>query len=647
MIRKLCTLTLSFIFAINACIAQQVIFKENFDHMPGLGLSNGWLTTATGAVGWRTSDMYNLYCSYSYIPQYKYWAKVAAISGCYGDKGGPRNNRNVLAYTKAINLAIPHPAAFLKFDSYFNKMLVVSTHEKATVEISTNDGSSWNVLYEVPAGSTPDSFATWYLNLSQYIGYNNVRIGFRYSDQGMNQKFGGWAIDNIEIYRPDQKDLALEIFSPTDSMLKYTTVNNAIIHTGTVMNKGIDTIHSFVVNYKRDNGYTLSDTITATLPPLSKYHFSHAIPDTIGKAGNIDITAWVETTGDLNTTNDTVFTKVHGAYFMPDKLVAVEEGTGTWNMFAPMGYVFLNTLNSDYNACLVSIHSSDPMDLKPYSDYFYSINYSTPHFFMIDRKAATETSFFNTFHKHSKHFGFADLELHGNFAGDWIDIGVAVKPAIDMTGDFRLLLVLTEDGVKGTGKGWEQENMHYTGGRNGTMGGYENKPDPVPAQDMTYNYVARMAYPGPDGGKTFATELKHNGSYFHKFNLKLDPAWDKNRLRAIVMLLRNDDTLILNSNKLNYFLSVASRSSEDINTGIYPNPAHLYTRLQFESTGQEKADVFVTDVSGRRLFQLQIPDTKAGINTLDIPTADFPTGLYIINILTPKTKHALKLHVMH
>lgn len=642
--KKLCTLAL-FIFAINSITAQQVLFKENFNHMPGLGLSNGWTTTATGAVGWRASDMYNLYCSYSYIPQYAYWEKVAAISGCYGDKGGPRNNRDVLASTKSINLAIPIGGAFLKFDSYFNKLLVAGIAEKATVEISTDNGQSWNVIMDVPAGRTQDSFATFYLNISQYIGYNNVRIGFRYSDAGMNQKLGGWALDNIELFHPEQKDLALEVFSPTDSMAKYALINNTFIHTGTVMNKGLDTIHSFVVKYRRGNSYELTDTITATIPPLTKYDFAHKIPDTVTQHGNIDITAWVETAGDLNNKNDTLRTKIHGAHFMPKKLVAIEEGTGTWNMYAPQGYVYFNTIHSDNEACLISIHSTDPMDMKPYSDYFYGINYSTPHFFMIDRKPVGPAAFFNTFHKHQKHFAFADLELHGGFAQDWVSVGVAVKPAIDMTGDFRLVLVITEDELSGTSSQWAQENMHYAGGKNGLMGGYESKPDPVPAKDMKYNFVARMVHPSAEG-TAFAKELKYNGNYFHKFIVKLDESWNKNRLRAIVLLVRNDDTLVLNSNKLHYFLSVDEHDKQT-HTGIYPNPANDDTQLEFESTGNETADVYISDMSGRRLIHIPVKETTGGVNKLKISTATLPTGLYIINIITPGKKHALKLQVVH
>lgn len=638
--KQLLTLAL-FIIVIGTAKGQQVYFKENFNLMPGLQLSNGWASN-----GWRTSDMYNLYCSYSHIPQYAYWARVAAISGCYGDKGWPRNNSNVLCYTKSINLSTAQGGAVLKYDSYFNRMNAYFKYEKATVEVSINNGATWTVVQDVPGGASPDSFYTYYINLSQYIGYSNLRIGFRYSDQGVDHKYGGWAIDNIELFRPEQKDLELERFSPTDSLMAYATMNNAIMHNGTVLNKGLDTVHSFTIKYKRDNGYELSETINAVIPPLMRYDFIHNVPDTITQMGKVNITAWVELVGDANHKNDTVRTAVYGAQFMPRKLVAVEEGNGTWNMYGPRGHVYMNTLHTDNEACLISIHNTDSMELEGYADYLYNLNGYNGQYFLLDRRYVEPAALFSTFNKFRNHFGFADLELHGSAFTDHIDVGVTVKPALDMQGDFRLILVITEDGLKGTQDGWRQVNG-YAGGANGPMGGYEQKPDPVPANQMKYDFVARYTEPAPDGGKTWATELKHNNSYFHKFNIKLDKKWDKNRLRAIVMLLNHDDTLILNSNKLAYFLSVAGDDNDKQRVGIYPNPATTYTMLQFESNNTEKADVFVTDISGRRLLHIPIAETNMGTNKLNIPTADLPTGLYIVNVITADAKHALKLDVIH
>lgn len=643
--KKLLTLALVITLA-NQALAQQVLFKENFNSMTGLGLSGGWKGSSTGGVGWRTSDMYNLYCSYSVIPQYAFWARVAAISGCYGDKGGKRNNQDVFAYTKSINLSSVQGGAMLKYDSYFNKLNAYFKYEKATVEVSINDGASWTVVQNVPAGPGTDSFATWYINLSQYIGYGNVRIGFRYSDQGVDHKYGGWAIDNIELFRPAKNDLALIQFTPTNELSSYTTINNTFVHTGKVLNQSLDTIHNFTINYRRGNSYILSETYNTTLAPLAEFNFSHNIPDTVFQSGKTDITAWVTTAGDANHSNDTVYTAVNGVHFIPKKLVVVEEGTGTWNMFGPRGLVYMNTLHYDNEAALVSVHSSDPMGMKGYSDYFYDLNYYSGQFFMVDRKYVEPTELFTTFTKHQQHFGYADLEMHGGVYGEYIDVGVTVKPATDLSGDFRLLLVVTEDDVKGTGPGWDQANG-YAGGVMGVMGKYQTKPDPVPYQDVQYNYVARAILPAPDGGKTFATELKYNGSYYQNFRFRMEEHWDKNKLRAIVMLFNYDDTLILNSSRLNYFLNVAGTEKEEALTGIYPNPADQFTMLQFEAKAKGKADILVTDINGRKVLHIPVQETKAGKNQLKISTASLPAGLYILNVITEQTKHALKLQVAH
>jgi len=640
-------LTLAILFAMtNTVIAQQVLYKEDFNLMPGLGLSGGWLTKQSGAVGWRTSDMYNLYCSYSVIPQYAFWARVAAISGCYGDKGGKRNNKDVLAYTKSINLSAVQGGAILKYDSYFNRLNAYFKYEKATVEVSINDGATWTVVQDVPAGSGTDSFTTFYINLSQYVGYGNVRIGFRYSDQGVDHKYGGWAIDNIELFRPAKNDMELVQFSPVDTLTGYAAVNTTVVHTGKVLNKGLDTIHSFTVNYRRGGSYILSQQFNVTLPPLAQHDFTHNIPDTIFQLGKTDIAAWVSAAGDANHTNDTVHTWVNGAYFMPKKLVAVEEGTGTWNHFGPRGLVYMSALHYDNEACLVSVHSTDPMGMKPYSDYFYTLNYVSGQFFMLDRKYVEPTELFTAFNRYQQHFGFADLEMHGGVYGNEIEVGVTVKPAVDITGDFRLLLVITEDNVTGKGAGWDQVNG-YAGGVMGKMGGFEAEPDPVPVEHVDYNFVARAILPAPAGGAPFANELKHNGNYYKKFNHRLEEHWDKNKLRAIVMLFRTDDTLVLNSNKLNYFLNVAGGEKEQALTGIYPNPADDHTMLQFEAKANSRADVLVTDMSGRTILHIPVLQTVAGKNQVNIPTANLPGGLYIVNVITEQAKHSLKLQVVH
>ncbi len=645
---------MKFSYALLLCIlfnsvqAQQIIFKEDFNSYQGLNIPNWDTKTHTASVGWRTSDMYNLYCSYSKIPQYAYFERVAAISDCEGFV--PRPNHNVFMFSKPIDLSQVTQGAVLKYDSYFFKRTTKSQTEHATVEISVNKGVSWTVIHDVPKGKTEDSLDTHYINISQYIGYSNVLIGFRYNDGGGVHQNGGWTVDNIELFRPEQKDLALTHFYPEKEVKGYRVINNGFSHTGEVRNYGLDTIKEFIVNYQNAGGVVMSDTfLNISIPPFATYSFTHKVKNVLSAIGALDVTAWVTTPGDNNATNDTQRIVVNGVQFIPKKKVLLEEGTGNWNMFAPRGYTYMDAVATDGNVCLVSVHGGDPMEYDEYSDYLYNLDYYFAQYFLLDRKVSPdETNFYEMINEYAGHFGFADLEIHGYIAQSGrAEVGVTVKPAINMKGDFRLALILTEDNVSGTGDDWRQYNMHYSGGKNGPMGGYENKPDTIPAAEMEYNYVARLISPAPDGGKTFATELKAGADYWHKFSVALKPEWDRNKLRATVVLLREDDTTVLNSNCLSYFLSVSDDDFEqEFKAGLYPNPANSYTNLEFEAKQEGRTVIAVYDISGRIQYSTSY-SAIIGTNKIKIPTASLPTGLYILQLKNKTEKRTFKLHVVH
>lgn len=624
---------------------QQVIFSENFDHYPGLNIGGGWNSaTYTGAIGWRTSDMYDLFCANSKTPQQHYWDRVAAISDCHDPRFGPRNNSNVLLYTPSINLSSVS-GAMLQFDSYFNKRNDNGKIESATVEVSVNNGVSWTVLKNIEAGNTDDSFSRAYMNLSAYKGYSNILIGFRYKDNAGDHQRGGWTIDNIVLFEPSDKDIALTKFTPEDSLLSYVELNKTIIHEGTVINYGLDTIHSFVVNYKRENGPALADTFNTTMPPLATYDFTHKVPDTVAQAGTTNLTAWVALVGDKNRSNDTLSTKVRGAHFIPDKLVVIEEGTGTWSGFGPKGIVYMHIINGDYNASLISIHSTDPMDNEVYSDYMYNLKYYSVPYFLVDRHlSADATSLPSLVPKYNKHFGYADIKLHATLNGNELNVYSTVIPAIDIEGDLRLAMVLTEDIVSGTDPGWAQTNFYARPMMQlGPMAGFESAGDPVPADKIAYDFVARKIVPSPDGDSTFPDVLEYGKKYPHVFNTTIDPEWDKNNMLVIVMLLNDDDTTILNSNKLNYFLDITDKENDKAGVTIYPNPANGYAIIKLED-GTGITGVTVTDMQGRVMKKVS---AKGNHTQITLGTGTLPSGLYLISVSTDIGREVLKLQVVH
>lgn len=629
-------------------IAQTVLFSQDFDHFPGYNIM-GWHHQFTGAVPWFAGLPYEVGdCMSPLMGRTKGTNKVACIPDCVEPPGfGGRDNSNVFMYSPPINFSTVH-GAWLRYDSYFEKKSYLSYSEKATVEVSTDSGVTWTVLQDVPANPTLASFTTYYLDLSAYDYAQNIWIGFRYSDDSSTADMKGWAIDNVEVFVPERKDLALAQMTPDDSLLSYATQHTGITHTGTVYNAGLDTIKYFTVRYQQDGGPVRSANISGVnIPRFSSYTFTHPYLDTLIGIGNYNVTMWVEASGDLNHTNDTQHTVIRGTYFTPVKRLAIEEGTGVWDSLCPQGWVYMNQLaTSDIDLCQISVHDgSDTMKDSAYAEYLYFLHYDYVPYMLVDRKKIEIDSIFNVVDVQRHYFGFADIDLDPVLDGNKLTVTAHVKPAIDISGDLRLMMVITEDDVTGPSPYYDQLN-NYTGGHRGPMGGFESKPGRVPASDMYYNFVARSITPAPDGaGAALPKSLMHNDVYNYTFTTTLDPTW--HRLRAIVMMLRNDDTTILNANKTEWYLNVKTPDAATIDAGIYPNPSNDFARVYFNLNERESIRLTITDISGRTLYEREAASYQPGRNELWLPVQKLPTGLYLITLSSEHARKTMKLDVIH
>lgn len=635
--------TLMIFFCCSQVYGQYIVFQEDFDHFPGYNIV-GWHQEFTGRVPWYAGLPYEVGdCMSPYMARTTGTNKVACVPACADNR-----DTNVFTYSPPIHFSTVH-GAWLRYDSYFEKISYSLYTEKATVEVSTDSGKTWAVVQDVPANSSLAYFTTYYIDLSAYDYTPNIWIGFRYSNDSTHSPYGmaGWAIDNVEVFVPDHKDLALTQMTPNDSLLSYATQGTGIIHSGTIYNAGLDTIHSFTINYRQGTGPIHSAAISGVnIPRFSTYQFTHPYADTVTGMDNYNVTMWVSTTGDIDPANDTQKTVIRGAYFMPVKKLAIEEGTGTWNPRSPQTWVYMNELPTyDLDACEISVHDHDVMSDSAYSDYLYYLHYDYVPYMLIDRHKIEVDSFFKMADVQKKYFGFADIALEPVITGNELNLTAHVKPAIDLAGDLRLMMVITQDDVTGASPDYDQLN-EYASGAYGVMGGFESKPARVPASDMYYNFVARSIQPSPDGMKgMLPATLKHNNVYDYSFHLALDTSWHK--LRAVVLLLRNDDTTVLNAAKIEWYLNVASVQEAQIDANIYPNPATETAYLYFNLPDKENIRLAVTDVSGRLIYMQPNTSYLPGRNEIILSVHQFANGLYLVNLVSNHARKTVKLDVLH
>lgn len=145
----------------------------------------GWQERTNHAVGWYMSEGGS--STYFIIPEHTQYALVNDDAGGTGIDGCCE-----YLISPALDLTVCDGFK-LTFDSYFNG----NNDQKATVEMSTDNGLTWSLVEEMI------HYPTWKqveIDLSQWSGnggLSSVLFAFHADDQG-NQA-SGWAVDNVVI----------------------------------------------------------------------------------------------------------------------------------------------------------------------------------------------------------------------------------------------------------------------------------------------------------------------------------------------------------------------------------------------------------------------------------------------------------------
>ncbi len=76
---------------------------------------------------------------------------------------------------------------------------------------------------------------------------------------------------------------------------------------------------------------------------------------------------------------------------------------------------------------------------------------------------------------------------------------------------------------------------------------------------------------------------------------------------------------------------------------VYPNPASSEIRMQLNRTGNEKATVTVTEITGKIVLQKQVI-TNQGL--IIIPTAGLNSGSYVVKLITDKEEYSQRVLIL-
>ena len=265
-------------------------------------------------------------------------------------------------------------------------------------------------------------------------------------------------------------------------------------------------ITSFTANYMIDNQTYSQNFNNLNIEKDSDYNFEIGNTIQLNPGHQANYAVWITT--DAYETPKQEGTTARLASIFPRKVVAILN-TGTWCPWSPAGVVYINYLKENYPDSFIafSAHDGDPMQLF---DYFsYGGTYPSAYFNQRSGTQIDPENFESEYKKEINKYTPAKISLSAEFTDNSkmrIKVNTQTVFAINTLSAlftinfYNVDFIITENNVTGTDQGYNQANA-YSGGAFGPMGGYENLPNPVPASQMKYQDVERIAIHGYDLAK--------------------------------------------------------------------------------------------------------------------------------------------------
>ena len=598
-------------------ISQTTVLSEDFE--PGT-IPSGWSQyTLSTDNGWKYGDSATLSSQYYRIPEHGNFLATNA-DACQCNKGSD------YLITPYFDLSAMS-AVFMNFSSYFegdkNWGLGAEFYaEKATVEVSTDSGETWIIIDSLEGQRY--QWVSHELNLSAFAGYPSVLISFRYNDNTIVSGYPGfgYAIDDIKIYEPVQRDLSLISIGNS----QYSISGNTIF-SGKLRNIGATAIYSFDLNYSIDGGTKVTSHVSGdTIQPFAYYDFTHLVPFN-ASAGIDTLQFWVNNVNglgnDLMTGNDSLGKIISFVSSFVQRKILVEEFTSANCSGCSTVNAIINPL-LDSNASKVAqiryhglddvMYFYDPPDNELRTSY-YDIE-AFPQVIADGQCSLSSQQDIDSIFNGPSVF---NIHISALLNGSLIYMDVSsISYADVISGDLILYLALVED-----------KQFQNPPGLNG---------------ETFFPKVLREMIPDA-GGNSIGTPVLNQTDHF-LFTLPNDTAYNAENLFAVAFVQDKHSKIVYQSASAKVIsLDTTSLSvpNENYSINIYPQPADniltigtLFSKMDFQKLS-------ITDLSGKIIYSKKV---NQGSNFISIDVSAFQDGCFVLT-LGGKASYRKLISIVH
>lgn len=641
-------------------IANAQTFTQNFSSTTGVALPAGWLqnnvdgktpanTTSInsysfGVNAWVTRNM-----AASSDPATAAQGRIVVSTSYYTPAGASNDWLITPSFTVPTNGVLswvgnaPDP-------NYQDGYLVkVSTTGTLTTDFSTtlltvaNESSTWNARS---------------ISLNAYAG-QAIRIAFVNNSNDMNLLW----LDDIKVIVPAANDLILAATTPT-GLNTFGAISSNKTITAKVKNNGFTTVTGFTAKYFNGVSTVTQNVTGLNLGYGQTTNVNFTTPYTITSANEANIKVWVELTGDAVQTNDTLKTSIKGYSFVPNHKVVFEEGTGTWCGWCPRGTVYMDSMHimNPTTTALIAVHNGDPMTVTNYDAGIGTLISGYPT--ALCGRAIEEldpSDMFTSYNSHLGDFALANIVVNPSYntATRVADITVNTNIAAGFnnntaTNDYRLAVVFTENNVTGTGSTYAQTNYYSSASQNQALKGagrnWQTSTNPVPATSMHYDFVARTILGGFSGQVNSLPSALVAGSTYTSstFSYTVPAAYNAANMTVHALLIDAKNNFVLNAGSATLPVPTAVKqlTADKIEAAVYPNPAKNNATIELNLVKQETVTITILSVMGQVVYSETFNNVPAGVQTIDLNSENWSSGLYNVTISTNNGNVSRKLEII-
>lgn len=610
-------------FIATIALNAQTHYSNNFD---GAQPAPGWVMFDNG-IG--TVNNWALYSDPHYSAPYSAGIKYEAVGS--GQLAEDYFATPLIDLTTATNPRLSFMARQGYATDYGSTYhVLVSTTTQNEISAYT-EVASWT---EATLGGT--EFEIKLVDLSAYAG-QQIYIAFMMS----NNNGDYFIIDDVIVEEAIENNVEL-LEAP---IKRYLILDEEVALNFVLRNLGSNPVTSLDLSW--NDGTDHVNTLTGlNIAPGELVTFTH--PDLIGYAdvGQHDIAVSISTVNggaDSNPDDNSTSAVVNVISQDGGKKILFEEGTGTWCGYCPRGMVAMEYMQETYPDKFigVAVHNGDPMTNTEYDTNAAFQGYPGMN---VDRTAMGAEVSNSSMESYITSFDTATpVAISGTATLDGRDVTINTSATFytDFTSaDFRIGVIIVEDGVTGTTAGYAQTN-YYAGGQIGPMGGYENLPNTVPASQMVYDHVGRALLGGYHGQEGSVPAVITDGqTVAYTFNYTVPESYNIQNVHGVVVLIDQTTGQIVNANTVEIGTLGVNDIQVDKNAfAVYPNPASSLVNVNLADAGKYQVSIYNT--AGQKVASHQVD--AAAKSSVSLPVSNLKPGVYIITAATNGKSFSKKL----